>query len=434
VEPVFAGGPITGYTGISMKRDRFGFAGASAGGAIFDIIRRDGPISRAQLGRVTNLSKSTVSLHVDRLLRLGVVKEEARQTDSGPGRRSLLRFSADHAFVVGIELGITSIDVAVCDLEATVLHSHSEALNIAQGPVPVLRRAYELVNGLLEDMGHSAGELAGIGIGLPGPVNRTLGSVVSPPIMPGWDRYPVRDEVTDQFGVPCFVDNDVNVMALGEARAGSARASESFLFVKIGTGIGAGLVIDGELYRGFKGSAGDIGHIGIDGETTRCACGNRGCLEVVAGGAAIGRKGQELAENGRSPALAKLAAERAAEDPPRGITAVEVGQAAAQGDTAALELVIESGRHVGSVLSKLVNFFNPEMVILGGGTTNIGDAFVGAIREMVIRRSTQLATVDLVIRRAAFGEQSGMVGAALMVVDELYSVQRISELVRDIED
>ncbi|MFW5695834.1 MAG: ROK family transcriptional regulator [Alkalispirochaeta sp.] len=425
-----------------MKRDRFGFFGAAAGGAIFDIIRREGPISRAQLVRSTALSKSTISLHVDRLLKVGVIKEEARQTDSGPGRRSLLRFAADQGIVVGIELGVTSIDVAVCDLEATVRASHSEALDIAQGPVPVLTRAYEIIEQLLPEVGQRSEEsaadramprLMGIGIGLPGPVNRTLGCVVSPPIMPGWDRYPVRDEVAAHFGVPCFVDNDVNVMALGEARAGSARGSESSLFVKIGTGIGAGLIIDGELYRGFKGSAGDIGHIGIDGERTLCACGNRGCLEVVAGGAAIGRRGRELAESGASLLLAETSARLAEEDPPREISAVEVGLAASQGDTAALELVIESGRHVGSVLSKLVNFFNPQMVILGGGTVNIGDAFVAAVREMVIRRSTQLATVDLVIRRSAFGEQSGMVGAAMMVVDELFSTQAVTAMVREFE-
>jgi glucokinase-like ROK family protein len=416
-----------------MKRDSFGFFGAAAGGAIFEIIRREGPISRAQLVRVTALSKSTISLHVDRLLKVGVIKEEARQTDSGPGRRSLLRFAADRGIVVGIELGITSIDVAVCDLEATVLASHSETLDIAHGPVPVLTRAYEIIKDLLSQVGNESGTLTGIGIGLPGPVNRTLGCVVSPPIMPGWDRYPVRDEVASHFGVPCFVDNDVNVMALGEARAGSARTSESFLFVKIGTGIGAGLVIDGELYRGFKGSAGDIGHIGIDGETIRCSCGNRGCLEVVAGGAGIARKGRELADTGASPLLAAAAVRLAEEDPPREISAVEVGIAAGQGDTVALELVIESGRHVGSVLSKLVNFFNPEMIVLGGGTVNIGDAFVAAIREMVIRRSTQLATVDLVIRRSAFGEQSGMVGAAFMVADELFSAQAVTEIVRDFD-
>ncbi|MFA7566797.1 MAG: ROK family transcriptional regulator [Alkalispirochaeta sp.] len=416
-----------------MKRLRFGFSGAAAGGAIFDIIRQEGPVSRAQLGRLMSLSKSTVSFHVDRLLKVGIIEEEALQTDTGPGRRSLLRFAADRGTVVGIDLGATSVDVAVCNLEATVLESHSEPLEISRGPTVVLQRTYEIVEQLLNKMEKTPHDLTGIGIGLPGPVNRTLGSVVSPPIMPGWDRYPVRDEIKAHFGVPCFVDNDVNVMALGEARVGSARDSGSFLFVKIGTGIGAGVIIDGEVYRGFKGSAGDIGHIGIDGETTRCFCGNRGCLEIVAGGGAIGRKGRELAATGASPALAATARRLAQENPPREITAVEVGHAAAQGDTAALELVIESGRHVGSVLAKLVNFFNPEMIVLGGGTVNIGDPFLAAIREMVIRRSTQLATVDLVIRRSAFGGQIGMVGAASMVVDELYSLQRVTEMIRDFE-
>ena len=409
-----------------MGREQFGFFGAAAGGAIFELIRRDGPVSRAQLVRSTSLSKSTVSLHVDRLLKMGLVQEEARPTDTGPGRRSLLRFAADRSAVVGVELGVTSIDVALCNLDSRVLASASEPFEIGRGPVVVLKRVYEIVEELRSGEAGRGHRLSGIGIGLPGPVNQTIGSVVSPPIMPGWDHYPVRDEVSLHLGVPCVVDNDVNVMAIGEARAQGNEDVQNLLFVKIGTGIGAGIIVNGEIYRGSKGSAGDIGHIAIDGESTRCFCGNRGCLEIVAGGGAIGKKGQALAERGDSPYLASLLRS----NPNHAVSAVDVGTAAIQGDTAAVELIIESGRHIGSVLAKLVNFFNPEMIVLGGGVAKIGDAFIAAIREMVIRRSTQLATADLVIRRSVFGDQSGSVGAATMVVDSLYSNDRVAEMVR----
>ncbi len=411
-----------------MATDKLGIFGAATGGAIFDLVRRNGPITRAQLVRRTGLSKSTVSLQTDRLLRMGLIREEAKETGSGPGRRSVLRFATDRGVVVGVELGATSVDMAICDLDAGVLASRCEPLDIAQGPVPVLQRVYQLADELLALPAGDERRLLGIGIGLPGPVDIAHGYVTSPPIMPGWDRYPVRDEVSDRFGVPCFVDNDVNVMAIGEARAGVGKELKDFLFIKVGTGIGCGIITDGQIYRGAQGSAGDIGHIAIDGETERCPCGNQGCLEVVAGGAAIARRGRELAKRGESPLLQSFIA--GGDEIPGDITAIDVGRAASQGDAAAIDLVVTSGRHIGSVLAKLVNFFNPEMIILGGGVTNLGDVFVAAIREMVVSRSTALATAELVVRRSTFGEQSGMVGAAAMTVDELFSSREVTEMVK----
>ena len=408
-----------------MKTEPFGWFGAAAGAEIFHIIRASGPLSRAEVVRHTGLSKSTVSLHIDRLLRTGIAKEVS--SAGGTGKRRLIAFAADSAAVVGVELGATGIEVAVTDLNAEILHSESRDIDIAEGPENILGRMYDMVDDALASHPGGRQKLGGIGIGLPGPVDQKKGYVVSPPIMPGWDRFPVRDRVSERYGVPCFVDNDVNIMALGEARAGMGRNVADFLFVKIGTGIGAGIISEGRIYRGVTGSAGDIGHIEIDGETRLCPCGNRGCLEIVAGGAGIGRKGRELAETEASPELAAMLNEKGR------ITAAEVGLAASHGDTVSLQLVIDSGRNIGRVLAKLVNFFNPEIIVLGGGVTNLGEPFIAAIREMIIRRSTALATTDLIVKKTGLGDKVGMIGAAALAVDELYSSTRIVSLLREQE-
>ena len=407
-----------------MPIDRRTVAGARTGGTLLKWIRESETITRAELVRLTGLSKSTVSLQVDRLLRMHLVREERRPTELGPGRRSVLRFAGDRGVVFGVELGATGVDVALCDLDAAVIASESEPLEVGLGPRIVLDRIYAIADKLLASRPRGARPLVGVGMGLPGPVDLAHGCVTSPPIMPGWDRFPVRDEVSAHFAVPCFVDNDVNVMAIGEGSAGDGRALRNFLFVKVGTGIGCGIIVDRRIYRGAQGSAGDIGHIALDGETERCPCGNQGCLEVVAGGAAIARRGSALARSGASAALGELARTGA-------ITAVEVGRAAAAGDAAAIDLVVAGGHHIGTVLAKLVNVFNPETIVLGGGVTRLGAVFVAAIRETVVSRSTALATANLHIRTSTFGEAAGMVGAAAMAVEELYSIDRISRLVSE---
>jgi predicted NBD/HSP70 family sugar kinase len=227
-----------------------------------------------------------------------------------------------------------------------------------------------------------------------------------------------------RFRCPVFLDNDVNVMALGEREHGVAQGTDSFIFVKIGTGIGAGIVIRGEIHRGAKGAAGDIGHIGLDGSTAACPCGNRGCLEVAAGGAALQAMAREAAKSRRSPFLAQRAARRQTLD------AAVVGQGAAAGDEVCVRMLMESGRAVGSVLAKLVNFFNPSLIVVGGGVAAVGERYLASLREAIYRRSTPLATADLVVKRTALGEDGGVVGAAVLVLDEILSHQNVSRLVR----
>ena len=256
---------------------------------------------------------------------------------------------------------------------------------------------------------------AGVGIGVPGPVDFQAGVPVSPPIMPGWDGYPVRDALSRELGCPVLLDNDVNVMALGEQHTGVARSASAFLFVKIGTGIGCGIVVDRHLYRGADGCAGDIGHVRIDANGPLCACGNRGCLEAFFGGAALARDATAAAASGRSPVLAGLLEEFGE------LSAEHVGVAMGRGDAVALQLSRDGGRLVGTVLANLVSFFNPGLIVIGGGVTGVGHALLAEIRSVIYRQSLPLATGNLPVVMSELGGDAGVVGAARLISDAVYA-------------
>ncbi len=390
-------------------------------GRIFQVVRDRGPLSASEIVRRTGLAKSTVSVHLDRLRAAGLVRPDAR-----PGsKRQKLKVADDVGAVVGLDVGQTHLTAALCDLTAAPLARRRIPLDLArETPERVLALAGGLVAALCREAGVRGRKLFGIGVGVPGPVDFAAGVPVSPPVMPGWDRFPVATRLAKRFGCPVFLDNDVNVMALGERDRGVAAGADSFIYVKIGTGIGAGIVLHGEIHRGAKGAAGDIGHIGLDGRDEPCPCGNRGCLEVVAGGAALAAQARAAASARRSPFLAALAARQAPLD------AAAVGQGALAGDATCLRLLMDSGAAVGGVLAKLVNFFNPSLIVVGGGVAGVGERYVASLREAIYRRSTPLATADLQVKRTALGEEGGAVGAAVLVLDEILSHQNVSRLVR----
>jgi predicted NBD/HSP70 family sugar kinase len=207
----------------------------------------------------------------------------------------------------------------------------------------------------------------------------------------------------------------VNIMALGEKHAGIARSVDDFLFVKIGTGIGCGIVVGGEVYRGVSGSAGDIGHIRVDDFGPTCACGNTGCLEAFAGGAALARDATAAALAGRSEQLSAILAEHGE------LTAADVGRALGTGDPVAVQLIRDSGRRVGQVLASLVSFFNPGLIVIGGGVTGLGHALLAEIRGVTYRRSLPLATGNLPIVLSELGVEGGVVGAARLISGAVYS-------------
>jgi predicted NBD/HSP70 family sugar kinase len=261
----------------------------------------------------------------------------------------------------------------------------------------VLAEADRLAREVLAEAGLTPGDVCAVGVGVPGPVEFSTGRPSHPPIMPGWHDHPVPSAFS-RYDCPVYVDNDVNVMALGEIGVGGP--PQDVLVVKVGTGIGCGVIVDGRVYRGAQGSAGDIGHIHVvrpDGRTVICRCGNENCLEAIAGGGALLRDA--------------LAAGLPV------TTTREVVELAARGDGTALELVRDAGRTIGTVLASLVNFFNPHRIVMTGGVAQAGLPLLAGIREAVYRRALPLAARSLEITVSDAPEMSGRIGAALMAIE-----------------
>jgi glucokinase-like ROK family protein len=379
---------------------------------LLKLLRDGGPDSRAHLGEQVDLSRSKLAVEVDRLLETGLVVADGFAASRGGRRSHNIRLAPSLRFL-GVDIGATSIDVAVTNAELEVLGHLNQPMDVREGPVAVFEQVLSLA-AKLKESGLAEG-FDGAGIGVPGPVRFPEGVPVAPPIMPGWDGFPVREALSQELGCPVMVDNDVNLMAMGEQHAGVARSVNDFLCIKIGTGIGCGIVVGGDVHRGVTGSAGDIGHIQAVPDGRPCACGNRGCLEAHFSGAALARDALEAAQQGLSAQLAdRLEANGT-------LTAVDVATAAAAGDATSLDLIREGGTRTGQVIAGLVSFFNPGLVVIGGGVTGAGHTLLAAIRTQVYRQSLPLATGNLPIVLGELGQNAGVIGAARLISDHLFA-------------
>ncbi|MDO3687480.1 ROK family protein [Micromonospora sp. C28ISP2-4] len=372
------------------------------------LLRDEGAVSRAELGDRLQMPRPRLLAELERLVSLGYVAEAGLAASRG-GRRSTLVELSQHLRFAAVDLGASSIDVEVVNGRLETVAAYTEPADIRSGPKVTLQRVNELLHKAKVDGAYE--RLDAVGIGVPGPVSFRDGVPVSPPIMPGWDRFPVRELLTREHGCPAVVDNDVNIMAIGERHGGVAHSVDDFLFIKIGTGIGCGIYLHGEVYRGTDGCAGDIGHIQVDPNGPMCSCGNVGCLEAVFSGAALAREATVAARTEVSPALAERLAARGV------VTALDVAQGAIEGDVTCIQLIRDGGRRVGSVLAGLVSFTNPSMIVIGGGLAQLGHILLAEIRSVVYRRSLPLATGNLPVVLSELGPRAGVAGAAVLASD-----------------
>jgi glucokinase-like ROK family protein len=380
---------------------------------VLRLLRDEGPASRAELADRLEVTRPRLTVDLERLADSGLVRTGGPAASRG-GRRSMMVELEPTLRFAGVDLGATSLTLEVVDAHMNPIASLEEPIDIRSGPRQVLARVIELLAKLRSD--DHFGALAALGVGLPGPVSFRDGVPVSPPIMPGWNRFPVRERLAREFGCPVVVDNDVNAMMIGERFGGVARTVDNVIFVKIGTGIGAGIVVHGEVYRGTDGCAGDIGHIQAEADGSVCPCGNVGCLEATFGGAALARDALSRARSGASPALAERLTARGA------LSAVDVGLGAGEGDPACIGLIREGGRRVGTVLAGLVSFFNPGMIVIGGGLAGLGHLLLAEIRSVVYRRSLPLATGNMPVVLSELGGRAGVVGTVVLASDLVYAV------------
>ncbi|MEW5956996.1 MAG: ROK family transcriptional regulator [Chloroflexota bacterium] len=385
---------------------------------VVNAIRRSGPLSRTDLARKLGYSRANITGTIAGLLARGILLEIGPGVSQGGRRPVLLALNGQVGYVAGVDLGATSVDLALADFNGQILERFSEPADVRDAPEVGLSRICEILLELAGRRGLTPAQVIGIGIGVPGPVEFQKGVLIAPPLMPKWEGFSIKDFVRQSFPLAqVVVDNDVNVMAIGEQHAGAGKDIENFIFIKIGTGIGSGIICKGQIYRGSDGCAGDVGHICVDYNGPLCHCGNPGCLEAMAAGPPIAARAREATLAGLSEFLAKRLAAK------NHLTAEDVGQAAAAGDGVANEIIKDSGRMIGAMLAGLVNFFNPRLILIGGGVSKIGYKLLSAIRQAVLRRSTALSTRALRIEFSHLGDDAGVVGAIRLALDHVFVVQ-----------
>lgn len=378
--------------------------------AALDLIRfTPGGISRVALAQRLALTRAAVTSIVNDLIKTGLIHEHKTRAPSNGRPPIILEINESRGYVAGVDMGASHLTVIVADFGMHVLAENEQPLKITDGPEDCIRQADEALRSLLSTLGLGLSDLSAVGAGVPGPTIANEGMVLAPPIMPGWDRFPIRDTLEKLWGCPVSLNNDAELGVLGEWACGAGRGEQNLAYIKVGTGIGAGLFIDGQIYRGATGSAGEIGHMTIDENGPLCACGNRGCLEALAGGRAIVSMARTAIQSGRRTELAERVN-------PEALTAMDISNAAARGDLVAQEVLAEAGNQLGIALTSLVNLFNPNIVVVGGGVAQTGDLFLEPIRKAVLKRSLPAAAHAVRITTSLLGKRSTGMGAVVQAL------------------
>lgn len=387
---------------------------ASAEGlaALLALLRAGPARTRAELMASTGLARSTVNQRLDALQRGGLVVRAGESASTGgrpPGR---FAFHAAGGTLLVADIGASAMRAARCDLSGRVLDDRTRSQDVAAGPEAVLGHVAALFEDLL-GAAPTPPRVRGVAVSVPGPVEFASGQVVSPPIMTGWDGYAIPDRFTAAYGCPVVVDNDVNAMAVGEQRV-CYPDDEDLLMVKVGTGVGTGIVAGGRVLRGALGAAGDLGHVHITlpdvvpAEEPICRCGNRGCVEAYSGGWALVR---DL----RAAGLAVASVDDA-------VAEVRSGRAEA------VRAARRAGRILGEAVAGAVNLLNPSVVVVGGQVARAEEHLLAGVREVVYRRSLPLASRSLRIERSRLDARAGVTGLALSLADTLLTPERLATL------
>lgn len=372
-------------------------------GDVLRLIREGRVHTRGDIVDVTGLSRMTVAQRVDALLDARLIREGRAERHTGGRMPKRLEFNAEHSMVVSVAVDTEHARVALTDLAGRILAVEACETTVGDGPEPVLQRIGETVLALLAAEGVATADVSGLGISLPSPIDPTSWRPSQPPIMPSWDAYPIAEHLQDLLPVPVFVENDADAMALGEQVSGYPN-SRALCLVKVSTGIGTGIVIDGSLYRGIDGGAGDIGHVRLgDHPDAECQCGARGCLAAVAGGRAVARALTELGIPARSGR--------------------DVRALLTEGQPEAIRLTHEAGREIGKVVAALVCILNPGVLLVSGDLAS--SPLIGGIRESLYTQSLPRATRHLDVRLGALGENAAIVGMTVAVVDKVFSAEAV---------
>src|SRR3954468_380576 len=370
-------------------------------GRVIESLRALGVASRAELARATGLSPATVSTLVGELVETGIVVDAPGGTGRpahGGRPPALIALDPSGGVALGIDFGKRHLAVAVAALNHEILAERWREMHEDYDARTGMDGAAELAAQALEHAGIAPDRVLGVGLGLAGPIHRSTGTIGSSAILPGWTGVRVAEEMGNRLALPVHVDNDANLGALAEFHWGAGRDASALVYLKLATGIGAGLVIGGRLFHGAGGTAGEIGHTTIDEAGPICRCGNRGCLETFAG----------------APAIVELLKPSLAPD----VTVEAIVEHALDGHLGAKRAIGDAGRHVGSALANLCNLFNPELIVVGGTLAGPGDVLLEPMREAVQRRAIPSPAEDVQIVTAMLGERAEMLGTVALVLYE----------------
>ncbi|MCI0686914.1 MAG: ROK family transcriptional regulator [Sporichthyaceae bacterium] len=387
---------------------------------VAEVLRARGPSTRAQLARATHLSRPTISATITELTAAGVAVELAAgvagelaaatvvEAAPGPDRRAgarsasgrpagVVRLTRQAGLAVGVDVGRRHIRVAVADLGHDILLESATRLeeDADDAPQPVLDRAASMIEQALAEVRAGSDEVVGIGMGVPAPMTLD-GRIGAPRLLPGWGELSPGHELSARLGIPVQVNNDANLGALGEFHWGAGRGASVLVYVKLATGIGAGIVLDGELFRGSAGTAGELGHITIDARGPVCRCGNRGCVELAAGGRALVAQARHT-----YPELADVA---------------DLVELANSGDPGCRRLLTDAGTQIGLALSGLVNLINPERILLGGELGNAADLMLDPLRRGLAESAMPAAVETVTVLPGELGDRAAALGGVLLVM------------------
>ena len=378
--------------------------------AIIDLIRfTPNGISRIELARELGLTRAAITATINDLQDVDLVHEVKGKHPAGR-KPIVLEINPNRGYVFGVDIGATHITALLANYTAQVLDEMDVSVDISDGPHRILDTVISMVKGMISRSGISEKDVQAAGIGVPGPVVAGGGMVSGPPIMPGWDKFPIDAYLQNSLGIPITVANDAELGAVGEWAYGAGRGEKNLVYIKVGRGIGAGLLVQGQVYHGATGSAGEIGHITIDENGPLCSCGNRGCLEALAGGNAVAKSAIERIKQGSRSTLSAIS-------PITAIRSENVIDEACRGDLLSQQILIEAGRHLGTAIAGLVNLFNPNIVIIGGNVARIGDLLLEPIRNTVQERSLKMASSHLRISTALLGKRSSGMGAIVQALN-----------------
>lgn len=382
---------------------------------LLNVIKEHAPISRTEIARITGLSGASVTKFVNDLIKMGLVKENGWESSKGGRRPVLLKLVPESRFAIGVDLGAANLRVIVVNLEAKIITKITKKTRGDEGKEKVFKRIVTAIYEAIDTSKVDKSKIKGIGIGISGIIDHKRGICLFCPNIKGWENVPVKKLLEEEFKIKVSVDDSARTMALAEHWCGLAQRIENFIFVNIGIGVGSGIFTNGAIYRGSRGTAGELGHTTIDENGPRCMCGNHGCLETLVSGPAITRRAREALEEGVVSLISKMV-----DGDLTKITPEIIAEAARKGDKLAFNIMEKTGEYLGIGIANAINLFNPELVIIGGRVSRISDLFLDTLRRAVKIRALHTASTSVDIKISELGDTTAALGAAILILKDVF--------------